>query len=372
MADAPEVYDNHSTLEVLEHHPSASRFAAQHVELTINSHLNGAHPANDHSTLELSPVPGQARFLTNEAYNTREKTSTVESSDSQQSSEPAKEDWKRKRVCGIPLLFLFIGLLVVVAVIAAVVGGVLGSQSKSNNTAPRQQQSAGRPRTASPGGTSVTASAPGEFSSLTASSTSSAAPSTRPNQETWIDGTLNKTYTFEGHYGYYLIDDGEPTNKVSMYEVSTFTDENMRWHIQNVTEAEQASYAANTDWGTEGPTQIFRISPRRNAGGLFLTPDQEIADSITGGLNKTRRDIPIKVLNQDKDHLSLQAWFFRPLNTSLEVVGGEIPWTIHNVAFGWSWEFDVEHSGNWIPMMRRFGEEENDDYRTWILPLPIG
>lgn len=160
MAENLEHYNRHSTgpystLEAVQHHPEL---------------VPSTSPAPTYSTLEVSPKIDQGRFSTLpkapytadkgrfSAYGSSPPTSpkfeegrfsTLEPYQHPDEpntpgktegglgaggaeSEPKKENWKRKRVCGIPLLFLVIGLVVVLAAIGAIVGGVVGSQKKND------------------------------------------------------------------------------------------------------------------------------------------------------------------------------------------------------------------------------------------------
>ena len=54
-------------------------------------------------------------------------TTAVEGADA------SKENWKKRRLCGIPLLFLLVGLVVVLVVIGTVVGGVVATRQRKDN-----------------------------------------------------------------------------------------------------------------------------------------------------------------------------------------------------------------------------------------------
>lgn len=130
--NAPEVSQTHSTLEVVEDHPDAKKFAysqaANGLQPTPNSTLEVSHK-DDFSTLESYRNPDKDPTSEKIALHP-----TAEEDEELKRGEKKEGGWRRRRVCGVPLLFWAVALALVV-VVAAVVGGVMGSRAQPSGTA---------------------------------------------------------------------------------------------------------------------------------------------------------------------------------------------------------------------------------------------
>lgn len=365
MADAR--YSEYSTLEVAEHQPH------QDLKFTNNTHMPVAHPA--YSTLEASPEFDHSRFSTLEPYvnpdakDKSEKGAAGAAVDSKGSETQKEGNWKRKRVLGVPLLFLTIGLVVLVVVIGAVVGGVVASKSKAQKEEPEQQQS-GTSATASPSITSATSTA------TTSTSATTSTTSTASLQDTWVTGKYEDTYTI-ANLPYFLTGWSAPTAKeinyteVGLWEIGQFTEERMKWHFLNVSQPVQESYKDSPNWGTEGPTTLYKFVCRPNKEKV-LGINLELADAVAN--SSGAKEVTMSMVDMvDMDNERQAGWYFRPLNGSRELKGEDIPWSIHNINLNANWRMGVRQSPYGAEMQLDDGKKADEpSYQRWNLQLPIG
>lgn len=293
MADAPEAYATHSTLEAVQHHPSLSPFSTHDTKFANIQHAKAFHHGSEYSTLELSPELDQCRFSTLKLQNkpdradTSEKIAAVWTTDAHESPPQIKENWKRRRVCGVPMLFLLVGLVVVVAVIAAVVGGIVGSKSKSTATGPAQQKSGSAsplPSSKAPsisGGSPTSPAATATSSSASASLTPAQAPpivfqrnqiykigsyltkTAAEHGTRYFDGNLNATKAGPRGSKISVVD---PERVALQYSPSGRQTRNggrvnsQQWRFENIQE-----YDGSMDWGSTVSTAWDRNVFGKNA-----------------------------------------------------------------------------------------------------------
>lgn len=289
-ANAPDVDHNHSTLEVVEDHPDAMKFAA------TSQQANGLHP-NEHSTLE---VDQKDKFSTLESYRNADKADTSEkialdSAISEEEVKPPKEAWKGRRVCGVSLLFLLIGGALVV-VIAAVVGGVVGSRSKDAR---------------SPADATVSASPPATNTSLPA------AVSTQPSDpwftkavpySIWTESEDGAQSRFEGPKAHNRTPDdavflGSPVPGNS----------SQNWDFAWLSSDLATKYTPRT-----GPHRmIFYL--RLQGTNLAAQIDDVVWDSIAFGnkINATRKDVPVVLRNFNAEEKN-QMWYLNKADVAIK------------------------------------------------------
>lgn len=365
MANAPEYAPaDYSTLEAVQHYPELQ--SKKDVEIS-----NGVHGKERFSTLESAPNTPDLnskgnRYSTLEPYSPdhdhNEKPGAglglapvVEASE-----EPKKNgSWKRKRVCGVPLLFLLIGVVVLLAVVAAVVGGVVGSRKKSNDPEPTAQQSGA---STTSGSSATKTLVPGPIPQPTGSSL----------QATWISGDEKDTYELSSFDGDYLTDnDGDD---VSLEPTRTEPFKKYGWIITPVSEENQSVYATSYPWGSQGVTQTYNIRPKGARSNLFLALQRDVAENQNAkGENVT--GMPLQLLDTDSTdwNPSARAWFFRATDNSVYKDGGRIPWVIHSVAYDTSWVLSVDNSSdtNLLPHLE-YESARWPGEQVWRLPKVDG
>ena len=162
-----------------------------------------------------------------------------------------------------------------------------------------------------------------------------------------------------------------------MYEADTsgFTPQDYKWYIISAQDHVQESYADNSIWNGGEPRPLYYI---RNIAKLDDERSLSINDTIAAKFDEGRAssgdtDIPLTMEKiQDKAEFDTLLWYFRPLNSSTELKGAEIPWTMHNVYKGDEWAVGAaDDGGRYNPGLQPtalVGKQQN----TWYLQEPIG
>lgn len=367
MANAPEhVPPDYSTLEAVQHHPELQ--SQKDVEIS-----NGVHGKERFSTLESAPNSPAPNSAYSPDFNSKgNRYSTLEPMNPdhdhnekpgaglgltlvpEASEPPKKDDWKRRRVCGVPLLFLLIGVVVLLAVIAAVVGGVVGSRKKSNDPKPNQQQNGASTPESAPTGKFIPGPKP--------SSTGTAL------QDTWVDGDEKTIYSISSNIYGFLTDNGGGAVGLSKARVGPL--DKYEFTITPVPAEAQREYDGSYPWGpgrTSQPTYNIRTKE-----GRFLGLERYVAEGLdpTGG-NLT--EIPLTIVSLDGIgwNPSAYAWLFRPTATSGISNGSVIPWTLHSVGFPPNWSLSINNgsSSNPVPQLE-FETTREAGENVWRLPKP--
>lgn len=372
MAENSEHYNRHSTgpystLEAVHHHPelvSPTSPAPTYSTLEVSPKVDQgrfstpikASPTADKgrfsaygSSPPTSPKFDEGRFSTLEAYQhpdepiTPAKTEGGLGADGTE-SEPKKENWKRKRVCGIPLLFLVIGLVVVLAAIGAIVGGVVGSRKK-NDTKPEATP------TVAESGTRIAGPKPGNTKAVT-TQTSQAYFNSTPY------------YPIEYHFLVDLkgiqhrLEDSIPHGRTPDDGVFVGKVENngyQQWDLTNVPEDKRPSTP-------EPDKALFWL--RLQETDLVLQLNDEVVETIIGTkTNSSRNDVPLQLKAFNPDDTNQMWW----LGAEDKEVKKD---SIHNVRL-WdvNWTMGIG-SDNTVRMLR----DSPDEGKIWRLfhltPLP--
>lgn len=385
MANAPEYAPaDYSTLEAVQHHHELQ--SKKDVEIS-----NGVHGKERFSTLESapnSPAPYSPdlnskgnRYSTLEPYSPDHDHNEKPTSGlglapvAEASEEPKKGSWKRKRVCGVPLLFLVIGLVVLLAVVAAVVGGVVGSKKKSNDPEPTAQQS----------GESTTTGS----SSPKASETSSGPKTTNTGltgaAATWFQADEETVYAIRSPVGgYYLTDEGDDT--VGLAKLENPLPEKFKFVLSAIDPWAQGVYDKSYPY-PGAHTVGYRIRSLRGEDNkndpLVLTLDVNKTVEHQPGNKETANStytpisaIPLRIGRNSTQGIapSSTVWFFGAIDSTTYEDGNQIGWNIYNVAFLGMWALGVNDSdeSNIFPELQRGkdGSLDKTANQKWILPKP--
>lgn len=384
MTNAPEYAPaEYSTLEAVQHHPELQ--SKKDVEIS-----NGVHGKERFSTLEStpnSPAPYSPdlnskgnRYSTLEPYSPDHDHKEKHGGGlglapiGEASEEPKKGSWKRKRFCGVPLLFLLIGAVVLLAVIAAVVGGVVGSRKKSNDSDSAQQS----------GASTTTGSS---FS--TASKTSSGPLATNTGLSgaaaTWFQADGETVYAIRSPVGgYYLTDEGDDT--VGLAKLEDPLPDKFKFVLSGIDPWAQGVYDKSYPY-PDAHTVGYRIRSLRGEDNkddpLVLTLDVNKTVEHQPGNRETEDPsytpisaIPLRIGRNSTQGIapSSTVWFFGAIDSTTYEDGNQIGWNMYNVAFLGMWALGVNDSdeSNIFPELQR-GKDGNlgkTANQKWTLPKP--
>lgn len=381
MANAPEhVPADYSTLEAVQQHPELQ--TKKNVEIS-----NGVHGKERFSTLESapnSPAPYSPDFNSkSDRYSTLEPYSPDHDHNEKPGAglglapvaeafeEPKKGSWKRKRVCGVPLLFLLIGVLVLLAVVAAVSGGVVGSKKKLSAPEPAQQS----------GASTKTAS-----SSPTVSKTSSGPVATNTGLKdavaTWFQADEGTVYAIEAVDGYYLTDEGDGT--VGLAQLEDPLPDKFKFLLSGIDPWAQGVYDDFYKYPS-AHTVGYRIMSLRGEDNkddpLVLTLDVDETVRHEPGDNKPPAPpppsgIPVRIGRNSTQGISPSStvWFFSAIDSTTYKDGDKLVWHMYNMAFKIMFALGVNNSdksNSFVELQRgKDGGYGKTAKQKWLLPKP--